>query len=87
MSVKYKVQLPDHDFVIATKHKLTPFVIGLRKFQDTPLANKTAVKYSEPTVILVKSVKHTPSNVSVQIEATTTTLLTLILENIELYMK
>ena len=23
MSVKYKVQLPGHDFVIATKHKLT----------------------------------------------------------------
>ena len=46
MSVKYKVQLPDHDFVITTKHKLTPTVIGLREIQDTPLANRTAVRYS-----------------------------------------
>ena len=28
MSLKYKVSLPDHDFVVATKHKLTPTVIG-----------------------------------------------------------
>ena len=68
-SVKYKVQLPDHDFVIAAKHKLTPTVIGLREIQDTPLANRTAVKYSGPTLIQVKSLKHTPSNASVQIEA------------------
>ena len=69
MSVKYKVQLPDHDFVIATKHKLTPTVIGLREIQDTPLADRKAVKYSGPTLIQVKSLKHTPSNASVQIEA------------------
>ncbi len=69
MSVKYKVQLPEHDFVIATKHKLSPTVIGLREIQDTWLADGKAVKYSKPTLIQVKSLKHTPSNTSVQIEA------------------
>ncbi len=69
MCVKYKVQLLDHDFVIATKHKLTPTVIGLREILDTPLADRRAVKYSGPTHIQVKSLKHTPSNASVQIEA------------------
>ena len=46
MSLKYKVQLPDHDFMIASKCKLTPKVIGLREIQDTPVADRTALKYS-----------------------------------------
>ena len=44
MSVKYKVSLPDHDFIVATKHKLTPTVIGLRVIQDTPIADRKACK-------------------------------------------
>ena len=44
MSLEYKVQLPDHDFVIASKRKLTPMVIGLREIQDTPVADRTALK-------------------------------------------
>ena len=43
--------------------------MGLREIQDTPLANRTAVKYSGPTLIQVKSLNHTPSNASVQIGA------------------
>ena len=69
MNVKYQVQLPDHDFVIATKHKLTPTVIGLREIKDTPIADRKAVGYSGPTFIQVKSLKHTRSNASVHIEA------------------
>ena len=69
MSLKYKVQLLDHDSVIASKHKLTPTVIGLCEIQDTPVADRTALKYSGPTVIQAKSLKHTPSNASIQIEA------------------
>ena len=69
MNVKYEVQLPDHDFVIATKHKLTPTVIGLRKIQDTPIADRKAVRHSGPTLIQVKSLKHTRSNAYVHIEA------------------
>ena len=69
MSLEYKVQLPDRDFVIASKRKLTPTVIGLREIQDTPVADRTALKYSGPTIIQVKLLKHTASNASIQIEA------------------
>ena len=69
MSLKYKVQLPDHDFVIASKHKLTPTAIGFREIQDKPVADRTTLKYSRPTVIQVKSLKHSPSSASIQIEA------------------
>ena len=44
-------------------------MIGLREIQDTPLADRKAVKYFGPTVIQVKSLKHTHSNASIQIEA------------------
>ena len=69
MSLKYKVRLPDHDFVIATKHKLTPTVLGLRVIRDHPVGNGTAISYSGPTRIQIKSLKHTPSNAMIQIEA------------------
>ena len=69
MCVKYRVKLPDHGFTIATKHKLTPTVLAIREIKDTPIANKNAVKYFGPTYIQVKSLKHTPSNASIQIEA------------------
>ena len=69
MSLKYKVQLPDHDFTIASKHKLIPMVIGPHEIQDTPVPDRTALKYSERTVIQVKSLKHTPSDASIQIKA------------------
>ena len=53
LSVKYRMQLPDHDFVIVTKHKLTSTVIGLREVKDAPIADRKAVWYSGPTVIQV----------------------------------
>ena len=62
MSLKYKVQLPDHNFLIGSKHKLTPTVIGLPEIQDTPVADRTALKYSGPTMIQVKSLKCVYSN-------------------------
>ena len=40
LSVKYRIQLPDHDFVIVTKHKLTSTVIGLREVKDTTIADR-----------------------------------------------
>ena len=69
MSLKCKFQLLDHDFVIASKHKLTPMVTGLRETQDTPVADRTALKYSGPTVIQVKPLKHAPSNAFIEIKA------------------
>ena len=53
MNVKYQVQLLDHDFVIASKHKPTPTVIGLRENKDTPIADRKTVGYSGPTFIQV----------------------------------
>ena len=69
MNVKYEVKLPDHDFVIATRHKLTPTLIELSEIKDPPIADGKAVGYSEPTFIQVKSLKHTQSNAPVHIEA------------------
>ena len=68
-SVKCKVQLLGHDFVITTKYKLTPAVMGLRELKDAPLTDRRAVKYAGPTLIQIKPLKHTPSNAAVQIEA------------------
>lgn len=68
-SVKCKVQLSGHDFVITTKYKLTPAVMGLRELKDAPLTDRRAVKYAGPTLIQIKPLKHTPSNAAVQIEA------------------
>ena len=68
MNLKYKVSLPDHDFVVASKHKLTPTVLGLRKIEDHPVGDRSCVKFSGPTYIQVKSLKHTSSNAFVQAE-------------------
>ena len=68
MNLKYKVTLPDHDFVVATKHKLTPTVLGLRKIDNYPVGDRSCVKYSGPTYIQIKSLKHISSNAFVQAE-------------------
>lgn len=68
MRVKYKIQLPDHDFFNATKCKLTPIVIDLREIKDASLANRKVVKYARPTLIQIKSLEHAPFNAAVQVE-------------------
>ena len=68
MSIRYKVRLPDHDFVIATEHKLTPTVVGLRVIKPQPIGDRTALRYFGPTRIQIKFLKHTPSNAAVQIK-------------------
>ena len=69
MIITYKVQLPHHNFFIATKSKLTPTVIDLREIQDAPIADREAVDYAGPALIQAKSLKHSQSNTAVQIEA------------------
>lgn len=59
MNMEYEVKLPDHDFVVASGHKLTPSVIaGLEvvagKFDH-------GVTYSGPTYIGIRSGKHDSS--------------------------
>ena len=52
-----QIQLPDHDFVIAEKHKLIPSVIGDMQIQSKTFSAE-AVTYSGLTYIAVRSAKH-----------------------------
>ena len=56
MHLDYKVSLPDHDWVIATKHKLIPSVYAPLLIDDDK------VKYSGPTYIAIRSGKHDSSS-------------------------
>ena len=58
MHMEYQVTLPNHDFVVAPKHKLIPSVIGdLNLVKGKDLANNT-VTYSGATYIGIKSARH-----------------------------
>ena len=62
MHTKYRVTLPDHEFVVAPKQKQIPSVIGDRKlFKSKDLTND-AVNYSGATYIGIRSVKHSASS-------------------------
>ena len=59
MHMEYQVTLPDHNFVVAPKHKLTPSIIGDMKLKD--LTNDV-VTYSAATYIGIRSAKHSASS-------------------------
>jgi hypothetical protein len=61
MHLQYRVSLPDHDWVKASKHKLIPSVYGLMEIQENGLGNPQSVSYSGPTYIAVRSGKHSTS--------------------------
>ena len=53
--------MPDHDFVVAPKHRLIPSVIGdMKLVKSKDLANDT-VTYSAATYIGIRSAKHSAS--------------------------
>lgn len=59
MHVEYKITLPDHDWVVAERHKLIPsvyagIVIGEAKLDGSP----SNVSYSGPTFVAIRSGKH-----------------------------
>ena len=56
MSMERRVRLPDHDFVVATRHKLIPSVYAAAKISES------SVTYSGPTFITIRSGKHDSSN-------------------------
>lgn len=60
MNLEYRVKLPDHDFVIASGHKLTPSVIAGLDISSSKLLNGS-VSYSGPTYIGIRSGKHDSS--------------------------
>ncbi|GBP38729.1 hypothetical protein EVAR_22378_1 [Eumeta japonica] len=60
MHLDYRVKLPDHDFVVAEKHKLIPSVyasIVIKKNEGNE-GKPEAVTYSGPTYVAIRSGKH-----------------------------
>lgn len=55
MKLDYKVKLPDHDWVIAARHKFIPSVYAALDIR------KSSVSYSGPTYIAIRSGKHSSS--------------------------
>lgn len=61
MHMEYKVTLPDHDWVKASKHKLIPSVYAGITIKENGMGNPDAVTYSGPTFIAIRSGKHSSS--------------------------
>lgn len=62
MHLEYRVRLPDHDWVVAEKHKLIPSVYAGIKISERGMGKPEAVSYSGPTYIAIRSGKHSSSN-------------------------
>ncbi|KAG5875934.1 hypothetical protein JTB14_036467 [Gonioctena quinquepunctata] len=61
MHMEYRIKLPDHDWVIAERHKLKPSVYAGIKITSSMLGQPQAVGYSGPTYIAIRSGKHSSS--------------------------
>ena len=62
MHMEYQVTLPDHDFVVASKHKLIPSVIGDLKLVKSKDLTNDSVTYSGATYVDTRSAKHSASS-------------------------
>ena len=62
MHVEYRVTLPDHDWVVASRHKLIPSVYAGIEIQKDGLGKPEAVTYAGPTYIAIRSGKHCSSS-------------------------
>ena len=56
--MEYQVTLPDHDFVVAPKHKLIPSVIADMKLVKNKDLTNDAVTYSGAIYLGIRSAKH-----------------------------
>ncbi|KAL7296769.1 hypothetical protein TKK_0010175 [Trichogramma kaykai] len=61
MNMQYRVTLPDHDWVKAEKHKLIPSVYAGITINSNGMGSPEAVTCSGPTVVRVRSAKHSSS--------------------------
>lgn len=61
MHMEYRVRLPDHDFVVAERHKLIPSVYACIEIRREGEGNPSAVSYSGPTYVAIRSGKHCSS--------------------------
>ena len=61
MHLEYKVRLPDHQYVVASRHCLKPSVYASCIIDPLLVGTPSAVKYTGPTAIRVRSCKHDES--------------------------
>lgn len=61
MHMTYQIRLPDHDFVKASKHKLTPSVYAACQIKAPSAKSEEQITYSGPTYISIRSHKHDSS--------------------------
>lgn len=61
MHVEYRVTLPDHVQAVAPQHKLIPSVYAGINIKENEYGDITAVGYSGPTYIAIRSAKHSSS--------------------------
>ena len=61
MHMEYQVTLPDHDFVVGSKHKLIPSAVDDMKVVKSKDFTDDTVSYSGPTYIAIRSAKHSGS--------------------------
>ncbi len=59
--MEYRIHLPDHDWVIAERHKLIPSVYAGIRIEQNAMGRPDGVSYSEPTYISLRSGKHSSS--------------------------
>ncbi|GBP40850.1 hypothetical protein EVAR_88911_1 [Eumeta japonica] len=64
MHVEYRVLLSNHDWVIATRHKLIPSVYAGCIIKENEMGRAEAVTYSGPTYMAIRSGKHSSSTAS-----------------------
>ncbi|XP_017475728.1 PREDICTED: uncharacterized protein LOC108365992 [Rhagoletis zephyria] len=64
MHMEYRVSLPDHDWMIAARHKLIPSVYAACVIQNGEIGRPEAVTYSGPSYIAIRSGKHSSSTAS-----------------------
>ena len=61
MHVSYEIRLPDHNFMKATKHKLTPLVYAGCEIRSPSAWTDPEISYSGPNYIAIRSRKHDSS--------------------------
>ena len=58
MHLEYKLKLPDHQYVVATRYELKPSVYSLCVINPLLVGSPEAVKYVCPTAVRIRSCRH-----------------------------
>ena len=62
MHMEYKLRLPNHDFIVATKHHLIPSIYAFLTVKPNSVGQTSSVSYTGPTAAYIRSGKHDQSN-------------------------